>query len=257
MLSFIKFNAEFDPERIVEAVIRAVPEHELDMSELEKINYHDYIRKMAEIEWPAFLDGDVDFHEQIIRLYNEGLFEKIKETIYNHYDAIYIKDLQDQLEASSVIKEGRIPILKEAFLLYHLGYFYGSVTLMMSQIIGIVKDIEDFLIQNGSSYNPKNEELLSLRYHVTKNSEKGKTILTLLEGKDLNDEQREYLYLIGYFRNKIFSHKLEVCDLTSQVSRHMIFHGEQLTFGSKEQALKLILCIDSLCWIAEVLCNKD
>lgn len=128
---------------------------------------------------------------------------------------------------------------------------------MMSQIVGIVKDIEDFLIRNGSSYNPKNEELLSSRYHVTKNSEKGKTIVTLLEGKDLNDEQGEYLYLIGYFRNKIFSNKLETYDLTSQVNRHMIFHGEQLTFGSKEQALKLILCIDSLCWIAEVLCNKE
>lgn len=257
MLSFIKFNSEFNPERIVEAVIRSVPERELNMSELEMANYHDYIRIMAEIEWPAFLDGDSDFHEEIIRLYNEGLFDKIKETIYEHYDAVYIKDLQDQLEVSCVIKEGRIPILKEAFLLYHLGYFYGSVTLMMSQIIGIVKDIEDFLIRNGSSYNPKNEELLSSRYHVTKNSEKGKAILTLLEGKDLNDEQREYLYLIGYFRNKIFSNKLEGSDLTAQVNRNMIFHGEQLTFGSKEQAFKLILCIDSLCWIAEVLCNKD
>lgn len=234
MLSFIKFNAEFDPERIVEAVTRAVPEHELDMSELEKANYHDYIRIMAEIEWPAFLECDFEFHEQIIRLYNEGLVEKIKETIYNHYDVIYIKDLQDQLEASSVIKEGRIPILKEAFLLYQLGYFYGSVTLMMSQIIGIVKDIEDFLIQNGSSYSPQNEELLSSRYDVKKYSEKGKTILTLLEGKDLDDEQREYLYLIGYFRNKIFSNKLEGSDLTAQVNRHMIFHGEQLTFWSKE-----------------------
>lgn len=143
MLSFIKFNAEFDPERIVEAVIRAVPEHELDMSELEKANYHDYIRIMAEIEWPAFLDCDFEFHEQIIRLYNEGLFEKIKETIYNHYDAIYIKDLQDQLEASSVIKEGRIPILKEAFLLYQLGYFYGTA----SGIFVMVKCITNLVIQ--------------------------------------------------------------------------------------------------------------
>ena len=99
--------------------------------------------------------------------------------------------------------------------------------------------------------------MLSTRYRVSKKSEKGKTIATLLEGKDKNDEQGEYLYLIGYFRNKIFSNKLEVGDLTTQVNRHMIFHGEQLTFGTKEQALKLILCIDSLCWIAEVLYNKE
>lgn len=97
MLTFIKFNAEaeFDIESFLEAATRAVSEHALDISELEKINYHDYIRIMAEIEWPAFLDGDIDFHEQIIRLYNEGLFDKIEETIYNHYDAIYIKDLQE------------------------------------------------------------------------------------------------------------------------------------------------------------------
>lgn len=250
-------NVEFDMEKVIEAVTRVVSERAFDISKLEKKNYYDYIRIMAEIEWPAFLDGDFDFREQIVELYDKGLFEEIEEAIYSHYDAIYIKDLQDQLEASSVIKEGRIPILKEAFLLYHLGYFYGSVTLMMSQIIGMVKDIEDHLIQTGSAYKPQNEELLSTRYRVSKKSEKGKTIATLLEGKDKNDEQGEYLYLIGYFRNKIFSNKLEVGDLTTQVNRHMIFHGEQLTFGTKEQALKLILCIDSLCWIAEVLYNKE
>ena len=254
---FSMLNVEFDMEKVIEAVTRVVSERAFDISKLEKKNYYNYIRIMAEIEWPAFLDGDFDFHEQIVELYDKGLFEEIEEAIYSHYDAIYIKDLQDQLEASSVIKEGRIPILKEAFLLYHLGYFYGSVTLMMSQIIGMVKDIEDHLIQTGSAYKSQNEELLSTRYRVSKKSEKGKTIATLLEGKDKNDEQGEYLYLIGYFRNKIFSNKLEVGDLTTQVNRNMIFHGEQLTFGTKEQALKLILCIDSLCWIAEVLHNKD
>lgn len=254
MFSFLPL-LDFDIEKVVEALVRVVSEKEFDLSEIEKQNYHDYIRIVAELEWPAFLDGDYDFHEQIVELYRKGYHDEIKAAIYDHYDAVYVKDLQDRLEESSVIKKERIPILKEAFLLYNLGYFYGSVTLMMSQITGLVKDVEEHLKQRGISYKPQNEQLLSTRYHVSKSSEKGKTIVTLLEGKDRNDEQGEYLYLIGYFRSKVFSNKLEANALMSHANRHMIFHGEQLTFGSKEQALKLILCIDSLCWIAEVLCE--
>ena len=66
--------------------------------------------------------------------------------------------------------------------------------------------------------------------------------------------KKENIYnLIGYFRSIIFSDKLDESRLDTDVSRNMVFHGEQLTFGSKDQALKLIICIDSLWWVSELL----
>ncbi len=240
---------EFDIDKIVEAIMLA-------MDKQQEQNYHDYIRIMAEIGWPAYLDGDFDFHERIIKFYENKLFDKIEEAIYTHYNDIYIDELQERLEKSLIIKNARNHIFKEAFLLYKLGYYYGCVASLMTQVIGVIKDIENYFIQNGAAYAEKNIKLLSSRYKVSENSEKGKLIATLLEGKDLNDEQGEYWYLIGYFRNKIFRDKLDDCELSTQVNRNMIFHSNQLSFGSKEQALKLIICIDSLCWISEVIYDK-
>lgn len=40
------------------------------------------------------------------------------------------------------------------------------------------------------------------------------------------------------------------------VNRNKLCHGAQLNYGTKEHALKTILCIDALAWIAEVIANS-
>lgn len=244
---------EIDIDKIVDAVLAAMPESDFELSKEERKNYNRFIRIMSEIEWPAYMDGDIDFHETIINLYENGTIEDVIVAVHEHYNSDYIDDLHKRLEESDVINKKRVPIIKEVLELYKLGYYYGTVTTLLSQIIGLVKDIEVFCNKNRIQFNPENEKILFNRYKVSKNSEKKRIIATLLEGKDRNDEEREYLYLIGYFRSIIFSDKLDESRLDTDVSRNMVFHGEQLTFGSKDQALKLIICIDSLWWVSELL----
>lgn len=246
----------FDMSIIVEAISKELSQDDFRVAKTHKKNYHKYIRIMAELGWPAYMDGDYNFHERIVSLCKNGTQDLILNAIYEHYDALYIQYLQESLEESKVICKNRIPLFKEAFLLYNLGYYYGSVTLLLTQLAGIIKDIDCYLSEMGLEYDEDSFKLLNTRYKVSKNGEKGKILLTLLEGRKYNDEDNEYLYLIGYFRSLLFAEKLDNDCLTTQINRNMIFHGEQVTFGSKEQALKLILCIDSLLWVCEVLYKR-
>lgn len=241
----------------LEKIFKAVPANNslicLEMSEKERKTYHTYIRIMAELGWPAYNDGDFDFHKHIVDLFKTGQHEKIETAIYDHYDKEYIEKLQDYIEEAPLVNNKRIPILKEAFTLYNLEYYYGSAALLTSQIAGIAKDIEQELLEHDICFDPYNDKLLESRYKVSKTSEKAGIIRILLEGSKYNDEEREYLFSIGYFRSKVFSNKLIGDDQLHHINRNMFFHGEQLTFGSKEQVLKLILCIDMLYNVADVL----
>jgi hypothetical protein len=39
-------------------------------------------------------------------------------------------------------------------------------------------------------------------------------------------------------------------------NRHLLCHGAQLNYGTKEHALKIILCIDALMWVGEVIADN-
>lgn len=257
-----EFVVTFDADAIIQAILGSKTPIDTTMSKKERLTYYAYIRIMAELGWPAYNDGDVDFHERIVELVENERFDELEASIYDHYDAVYIKDLQELLEDIPLINKERLPVLKEAFMLYNLGYYYGSVTLLISQIVGIVKDIAAELWGKGMEFDDDHLRLLNTRYDLDikednlkkhKLNEKAKALLALLEGHKYNDEEREYLYLIGYFRCKLFCDKLNDEDILHHANRNMIFHGEQISFGSKEQALKLILCVDALCCVAYVI----
>lgn len=86
--------------------------------------------------------------------------------------------------------------------------------------------------------------------------EKGKLIKILLEAKDVNGNDREYDYLMGYFRTKFLGSKLTEKELSTHPNRHAFCHGEQYEYGTKEHALKSVLCIDTLEYVASVVSPK-
>ena len=246
----------FNIDKLAEAIFAGIPSLSITMSPQQRKTYHSYIRIMAELGWPAYNDNDFDFHERIVELFETGQCEKIESAIYDHYDTAYLQELQEFLEDVPLINRDRLPVLKEAFTLYNLGYYYGCVALLITQIGGIVKDIERELLNNHIHFDPDNEKLLGTQYIVSKGSERAKAIMTLLEGRKYNDEVGESEYSIEYFYSIIFKDPLKGDDLSHHTSRHMVVHGDQLTFGSIEQALKLILCIEILYDTADVLYSE-
>ena len=137
----------FDMEKIAAAVEKAMQSTSYydRLTDEEQENYHSYVRIMAELDWPAYINGDTIFHQMIIDSYASNGRQGVESAIYDYYGALYLKNLEDQLASSEVIKKERLPLFHEAFLLYQLGYYYGSVAILITQIIGITADIEKFL----------------------------------------------------------------------------------------------------------------
>ena len=247
----------FDMTALQKAVQVSYERELEELTQKEQEKYREYIRVMAEIDWPAYINGDADFHATIVdKFINEGIDAVISE-IYDYYDAVYLKGLETDIEELEIIRSDRLPLFHEAFLLYQLGYYYGAVSILLSQIVGITSDIEQYLKRNKKWYSPKTMELRNNRYRLNRESDSSRIITAVVEGKSLNEEQGEYNYLIGYLRFKIFAANLSEEEQRNHPSRNLVYHGAQLNYGTKEHAMKAILCIDALIWVAEVISDED
>ena len=156
-----------------------------------------------------------------------------------------------------MIHTERLPAIREAFLLYQLGYYYGAVAILVTQVEGLLSDIDEYITRAGRVYDERSLHLVATRYKVSNKKEKGLVIKTLLEAKGIDGVAGEYDYLIGYLRMKFLGNKLSEEELAEHANRHAICHGEQCNYGSKEQALKTILCVDALEYVATVIANSD
>jgi len=97
----------FDTEKIMAAVEKALQSssHNDSFTQEERQNYHSYVRILAELEWPAYINGDPIFHAAVIDRYETDGEKGVEDEIYRYYGALYLKDLEDQLSASLVIKK--------------------------------------------------------------------------------------------------------------------------------------------------------
>lgn len=226
-------------------------------TEEEHENYRTYVRIMAELDWPAFLEYDPDLHAEIISCVKDEDAEGITDALYSHFGALFLKELEERFEESEVIRPERLPAIREALLLYQLGYYYGAVAILITQMEGILLDIDEYIIRTGRAYDEKNLRLIDTRYKVSNRNEKGLVVKTLLEAKDVDGVAGEYDYLIGYLRMKVLGDKLSEEELSEHANRHAICHGKQCNYGTKEHTLKTIICIAALEYVADVIANVD
>ena len=212
---------------------------------------------MAEFDWPAFLEYDPDLHSEVISCVEAGDAKGITQALYNYFGPLFLKELEERFKESEVIHTERLPAIREAFLLYQLGYYYGAVAILVTQVEGLLSDIDEYITRAGRVYDERSLHLVATRYKVSNKKEKGLVIKTLLEAKGIDGVAGEYDYLIGYLRMKFLGNKLSEEELAEHANRHAICHGEQCNYGSKEQALKTILCVDALEYVATVIANSD
>ena len=78
----------------------------------------------------------------------------------------------------------------------------------------------------------------------------------VLESKQIDENEGEYGFLMGYLRFKIFDTHISKEEMEKHVNRHQLCHGAQLNYGTKEHALKVILCIDALTTVAAVIAGR-
>lgn len=129
---------DFDESKIALAIQKAFEatawtSYDGCATEEEQENYRKFVRIMAEFDWPAFLEYDPDLHSEVISCVEAGDAEGISQALYNHFGPLFLKELEERFEESEVIHPERLPAIREAFLLYQLGYYYGAVAILVTQ----------------------------------------------------------------------------------------------------------------------------
>lgn len=255
---------EFDISKIILALTSALEKEDSSFfneqkAEVERENYRKYVRVMAELDWPAFLERSPRFHREIISCVEAADMDEITAALYTHFGNRFLSELELRLRQSAVIHPKRLPALLEAILLYQRKHYYGAVAVLIPQIEGILSDIGAHLSALGYAYDEKTLDLLTTRYHVpsTSKSEKAAAIKAALEANDVDGVANEYGYLIGYLRTIVLKGELSEDGLAENPNRHAICHGRQSNYGTKTHALKVILCIDALEHISSVLTKQS
>jgi len=59
-------------------------------SEEERENYHTFVRIMAELDWPAFLEYDPDLHTEAISCVEAGDAKGITDALYSHLTDVFL-----------------------------------------------------------------------------------------------------------------------------------------------------------------------
>ena len=132
-------------------------------AEVERENYRKYVRVMAELDWPAFLERSPRFHREIISCVEAADMDGITTSLYTHFGNRFLSELELRLRQSAVIHPKRLPALLEAILLYQRKHYYGAVAVLIPQIEGILSDIGAHLSALGYAYDEKTLDLLTTR----------------------------------------------------------------------------------------------
>ncbi|GAF05968.1 hypothetical protein [Saccharicrinis fermentans] len=175
----------------------------------------------------------IDFFDQSYLDETLENWEDISDKSYflNQLDIIVNENLEGIEEVIKLNLNSRKHLVEEIFKLYKLRFYSAMITLSLSQVDGIMKEITK---RNGF-YNSRNEKL-----------------------KYLDDD----LY-VGFFsefellnvekRNDYELFKKDITNM-SLLNRHAILHGESVEFGHNINALKVILL---LTFIAELYPNNQ
>ena len=100
----------YDHNKIVEAIEKMwAATYRPTEDELE--NYRNFLRVMAELDWPVFFEYDPVFHENILQCVDSLDMERLLSNIYSRFDVLYLEGLERRLETSKVISLQRLPVL--------------------------------------------------------------------------------------------------------------------------------------------------
>ena len=237
----------------VEVICRAM--HETTDDELE--NYRKYQQVMAELDWPAFFEYDPTFHRMILQCVEDCDMDQLLLALHERFNTRYLRELEQRLYASAMITDQRMPPIHEAFYLYRHKRYYGAGSILVDQMEGVIKDISEYVSTRTSGYSKQTLALVKSRYDVKLWSEKGQVITALLEARESSQILWEFDYMIGYFRMKFFKDKITPEELEENANRHGVNHGNQCNYGTQDHALRLILCLDALVYVAEILSQAE
>jgi hypothetical protein len=150
---------------------------------------------------------------------NSEFNEKLKQIVYQDLEEIE-QEVKNSLKA-------REHIITEIFRTFELGFFSSMITLTLSQVDGIMKEITKKIGFYNSYPDSKKENPKMVKY-----------LDSLIYIRHFSDY--ELLRITNRHDYELF--KRDINDL-SLLNRHSILHGESTEFGNEFNAIKAILLL--------------
>ena len=218
----------------------------------ENSNNIKYIFILKKSKWPLFLINNRDIKKEILQLdeslpnYNEAL----SQIAYKYCDTDFFVKLHNKWNECRTIKSDRKQVLSEALELHNRGYFFGSTSILMCQLYGVVSDITDVIKKEKIELHDKHKIFIADYLNVKLediDSEKGRLLQTTFM---TTSKHLMWRVAAEYLQKEILCSSESKKRWASQPLRNKICHGDQLNFGTREHSLKSVLIIDLLIQLA-------
>lgn len=203
-----------------------------------------------EIGFPIYLEVDSELQDRLIYSYRQNGNQCNKKEmcgiILDYYDDECIDYILNGIKNVQVFNSERVKLIEEGIEAYQLGLYAPSASLFTDQLSGMIRDVYDELIRfHRISYKEKKELIISFNQNCKPDSEKG-MLLQIVDSQ--STRFIVWHKVLWHFLDIVYSPKGR--DMATQPQRHMICHGKQTNYNTKEMNLKLILCMDIITELA-------
>lgn len=209
-----------------------------------------FLKIADEIGFPIYLEVDSELQDRLIASYrknaNQCNVKVMGEIILDYYNDDYIEHILNEIKSVHVFNSERVILIEEGIETYQLGLYGSSASLFAAQLSGMIRDVyKELSVFHKVSKKEKEELLVAFRQNCKMDSEKS----MFLQIIDIQSQGIMLWYkIVWYFLDIIYSSKDH--KMFTQPQRHMICHGKQTNYNTKEMNLKLIMCMDIIADLA-------
>ena len=210
-----------------------------------------FLKIAEEIGYPVYLECGTELQDILIEIYidnnNRCDKKRMQQAVIDYYNEDYLNCICNEITNVNIFNAERIGLLRQGIGVYQEGHCAAANALFITQMGGMVRDI----------YN----KLSEIHKFTRKERNEVKRIFKLEECQDNSEKvmlaevisEQEGGIMVWYQVAKFFLKYVYSSgkrNMNEYPKRHMICHGIQTNFNTKEMSLKIILCLDILAELA-------
>lgn len=266
----LEFNNSAYKDTLMNLTKFDIPTIQLSPDTLESLRKCSFLIMYHKADWPLFFVDNEELRKDMEPFLQDENpdNEQFKIAVINFFNKNGVDFIFDRWNDSVSINPDRLPILSEAIALYNKGFYYGAVSTLMCQLMGIINDIYVQLSKNGKvfdvdtieymyeSYNNGKELNRGTREKIANNGNIREKYQLLCISSDIDTGILYWEVAIEYLYRIVLTSDPEM-EKSEHSCRNKICHGEQLNYGDKEHALKAILSVDIVIHLADLMYRSN
>lgn len=210
-----------------------------------------FLEIVEKIGYPVYLECDTELQNILIEAYRKNNYncniDEMKQIIMDYYNEDYIDNICYGFVNENILKKERASLLIEGIMAYQFGLYGAANSLFAAQMSGMIRDIYDELSEIHKYTKAEKNEIKNF-YDLGRCKDDSEKVMLV---EVISEQEGGFIIwhqIAKYFLKYVFSSGEKYME--EYPKRHMICHGIQTNYNTKEMSLKLILCLDILVELA-------